>query len=31
MDGLNQMVRNTPVSSRMMNEYRAISPSRKDQ
>ncbi len=31
MDGTNQMVRNTPVSSSTMNENRAISPSMKDQ
>ena len=31
IEGLNQMVRNTPLSSRTMKEYSAISPSRNDQ
>jgi hypothetical protein len=31
IDGLNHRVKNTPVISSTMNEYRAISPSRKDQ
>ena len=31
IDGLNQMVRKTPLSSRTMKEYSAISPSRNDQ
>jgi hypothetical protein len=31
MLGRKNKVRNVPVSSRMMNEYRVISPSRNDQ
>ena len=31
IDGLNQMVKKTPLSSRTMKEYSAISPSRNDQ